>query len=78
LLLDGASARSRVLNSETLATAAAVAAVLVDNAIPTAAVPLGAAGNPSAGTGGVPGAATSSVEVDAEWVGDVDDDLAGI
>ena len=40
LLLDGASARSRVLNTETLATAAAIAAVLVDNAIPTAAVPL--------------------------------------
>jgi AcrR family transcriptional regulator len=39
LLLDGASARSRVLNTETLATAAAIAAVLVDNAIPTAAVP---------------------------------------
>ena len=42
LLLDGASARSRVLNTETLATAAAIAAVLVDNAIPTAAVPAGA------------------------------------
>ena len=34
LLLDGASARSRVLNTETLTTAAAIAAVLVDNAIP--------------------------------------------
>ncbi|MBU2666549.1 TetR/AcrR family transcriptional regulator [Actinoplanes bogorensis] len=34
LLLDGASARSRVLNTETLATAAAIAAVLVDNALP--------------------------------------------
>jgi AcrR family transcriptional regulator len=34
LLLDGASARSRVLNAETLATAAAIAAVLVDSAIP--------------------------------------------
>lgn len=33
LLLDGASARSRVLNTETLATAAAIAAVLVDNAL---------------------------------------------
>jgi AcrR family transcriptional regulator len=42
LLLDGASARSRVLNTETLATAAAIAAVLVDNAIPTAALPAGA------------------------------------
>jgi AcrR family transcriptional regulator len=39
LLLDGASAHSRVLNTETLATAAAIAAVLVDNAIPTAALP---------------------------------------
>src|ERR1700760_4976872 len=37
LLLDGASARSRVLNTETLATAAAIAAVLVDNAIPAPA-----------------------------------------
>jgi AcrR family transcriptional regulator len=49
LLLDGASARSRVLNTETLATAAAIAAVLVDNAIPTAAAPPGAGGNQSAG-----------------------------
>ena len=39
LLLDGASARSRVLNTSTFSTAAAIAAVLVDNAIPTAAVP---------------------------------------
>ncbi|MFI5841411.1 TetR/AcrR family transcriptional regulator [Catenuloplanes sp. NPDC051500] len=37
LLLDGASARARVLNAETLATAAAIAAVLVDNAIPVEA-----------------------------------------
>jgi len=42
LLLDGASARSRVLNTEALPTAAAIAAVLVDNAIPTAAIPAGA------------------------------------
>ena len=42
LLLDGASARSRVLNTETLATAATIAAVLVDNALPAAAVPFGA------------------------------------
>lgn len=49
LLLDGASARSRVLNTETHATAAAIASVLVDNAIPAPAVPLGARGNPSAG-----------------------------
>ena len=37
LLLDGASARSRVLNTETLATAAAIAAV-ISKAIPTTAV----------------------------------------
>jgi hypothetical protein len=42
LLLDGASARGRVLNSSTFSTAAAIAAVLIDNAIPTAAVPPGA------------------------------------
>lgn len=34
LLLDGASARTRVLNAETFATAAAIAVVLIDNAIP--------------------------------------------
>ena len=37
LLLDGASARSRVLNTDTLSSAAAIAVVLVDKAIPTAA-----------------------------------------
>ena len=37
LLLDGASARSRVLNTSTFSTAAAIAAVLIDNAISTAA-----------------------------------------
>lgn len=37
LLLDGASARNRVLNAETFATAAAIAAVLIDNAIPAEA-----------------------------------------
>jgi AcrR family transcriptional regulator len=42
LLLDGASARSRVLDSEAFTTASAIAAVLVDNAIPTAAAPAGA------------------------------------
>ena len=41
LLLDGASARSRVLNTSTFSTAAAIAAVLIDNAIPTAAAPPG-------------------------------------
>jgi AcrR family transcriptional regulator len=42
LLLDGASARSRVLDTSTFSTAAAIAAVLIDNAIPPAAVPPGA------------------------------------
>ena len=35
LLLDGASARTRVLNTESFPAAAAIAAVLIDNAIPT-------------------------------------------
>ena len=51
LLLDGAAARSRVLNTSTFSTAAAIAAVLIDNAIPTTAVPPGADRDPSAGTG---------------------------
>ena len=34
LLLDGASARTRVLNAESFPTAAAIAAVLIDDAIP--------------------------------------------
>ena len=42
LLLDGASARSRVLGSESFPTAAAIAAVLIDNAIPAAVLPAGA------------------------------------
>ncbi|MEP6562429.1 MAG: helix-turn-helix domain-containing protein [Nakamurella sp.] len=37
LLLDGASARTRVLNAESFPTAAAIAAVLIDNAIPAPA-----------------------------------------
>jgi AcrR family transcriptional regulator len=37
LLLDGASARNRVLNAETFGTAAAIAAVLIDDALPAAA-----------------------------------------
>ena len=37
LLLDGASSRTRVLNTESFPTAAAIAAILIDNAIPTAA-----------------------------------------
>jgi len=39
LLLDGATARNRVLNADTFATAAAIATVLIENAIPTAAEP---------------------------------------
>src|SRR6476469_7395801 len=39
LLLDGASARGRVLNTETCATAAAMATVLIDNAVPAEVVP---------------------------------------
>ncbi len=42
LLLDGAAARSRVLNTSAFSTAAAIAAVLIDNAVPTAAVTPGA------------------------------------
>ncbi|OBI03661.1 TetR family transcriptional regulator [Mycolicibacter heraklionensis] len=34
LLLDGASARNRVLDNDSFATAAAIAAVLIENAIP--------------------------------------------
>jgi AcrR family transcriptional regulator len=37
LLIDGASARTRVLDSDCFPTAAAIAAVLIDNAIPTPA-----------------------------------------
>jgi AcrR family transcriptional regulator len=62
LLLDGASARSRVLNTSTFSTAADIAAVLIDNAIPTAAVPPAAARDLPAGT--APRA--RSAEVDAE------------
>jgi AcrR family transcriptional regulator len=36
LLLDGASARTRVLNTECFPTAATIAAILIDNAIPAA------------------------------------------
>ncbi|ANP73519.1 TetR/AcrR family transcriptional regulator [Cryobacterium arcticum] len=42
LLLDGASARGRVLNTDAFATAAAIALVLIDNALPVAAAPSGA------------------------------------
>lgn len=37
LLLDGATARTRVLNADSFPTAAAIAAVLIDNAIPVTA-----------------------------------------
>jgi AcrR family transcriptional regulator len=47
LLLDGAAARNRVLNTETFATAAAIAAVLIDNAIRRAAVPSNADEDPA-------------------------------
>ena len=50
LLLDGASARSRVLDTDTFSAAAAIAVVLIDNAIPAAAAPPGAGGDLSAGT----------------------------
>ncbi len=49
LILDGASARSRVLNTSTFSTAAAIAAVLIDDALPTTAVPPGAGGDRSGG-----------------------------
>jgi AcrR family transcriptional regulator len=39
LLLDGASARSRVLNTETFTTAATIAAILINNALPAAPAP---------------------------------------
>jgi AcrR family transcriptional regulator len=51
LLLDGASARNRVLDSDTFATAAAIAVVLIDSAVPIAAVPPDAGPSLSAGTG---------------------------
>jgi AcrR family transcriptional regulator len=41
LLLDGASARSRVLGADAFPTAAAIAAALVDQAVPAAAVSSG-------------------------------------
>ena len=37
LLLDGASARTQVLNSDSFPTAASIAAVLIDNAVPATA-----------------------------------------
>lgn len=43
LLLDGASARNRLLDADTFATAAAIAVVLIDSAIPEGAIPHGVA-----------------------------------
>ena len=45
LLLDGASARSRVLNADAFGTAAAIATTLINNALPTAAAPSGTDAN---------------------------------
>ena len=42
LLLDGASARSRFLNTDTFATAAAIAVILIANATPTTMAPVDA------------------------------------
>jgi hypothetical protein len=42
LLLDGASARSRVLDADIFVTAAAIAVVLIDTAIPAGIGPNGA------------------------------------
>ncbi|MFJ4714101.1 TetR/AcrR family transcriptional regulator [Streptomyces sp. NPDC088785] len=55
LLLDGASARTRVLNAESYPTAAAIAAVLIDNALPAAA-PDRTAGTAQAGQAETAGA----------------------
>jgi AcrR family transcriptional regulator len=51
LLLDGASARSRVLDTDTFTTAAAVAAVLIEDAVPPTAQPPGEGQNLSSATG---------------------------
>jgi AcrR family transcriptional regulator len=51
LLLDGASARSRVLDTDTFTTAAAVAAVLIEDAVPATAQPPGEGQNLSSATG---------------------------
>jgi len=65
LLLDGASARSRVLNTETLAPPPP-SRPSRRQSHPTAAVPLGAGGTLQPGRARAD-AATSSAEVDAEW-----------
>ena len=66
LLLDGASARNRVLNTDTFATAAAIAAVLIDNAIPRQRYRPAQAGTSQPGRGRVPDPAASSAELDAK------------
>jgi AcrR family transcriptional regulator len=55
LLLDGASARTQVLNSESFPTAAAIAAVLIDNAIPTSSPRQPSDDRGTTGTAPVPG-----------------------
>jgi len=64
--LDGAFGPHRVLDSDTFATAAAIAVVLIDSAIPIAAVPPAQAGACQPGRDRVPDPAASSAEVDAE------------
>ena len=49
LLLDGAAARSRVLDTDTFSSAAAIALVLVDTAVPTAVARPGAGGDVPSG-----------------------------
>jgi AcrR family transcriptional regulator len=61
LLLDGAAARTRVLNSDTFATAAAIAVILINNALPSQRIPPDAAWNPSTGTGPRPDASHPAV-----------------
>jgi hypothetical protein len=61
-----ASARNRVLNSHAFAAAGAIAAVLIDNAIPSRLYHPTQAGACQPGRGRVPNTAASSAEVDAE------------
>lgn len=53
LLIDGASARTRVINADSFPTAAAIAVVLIDNAIPTASATAGASAAPVASVASV-------------------------
>jgi AcrR family transcriptional regulator len=50
LLLDGASARTRVLDTDTFTTAAAVATVLIEDGVPATAQPPGEGQNLSSAT----------------------------